>query len=193
MKQYIITLALSILSTNCFAQTAEHLAFKGVPIDGTLNEYVAKMKQNGFTQVQTEDGTAILTGDFAGYKGCFIGVSTLKQIDLVHKIAVLFSEKETWSNLLGNYIDLKTMLTQKYGEPITVIEKFDDSTLIVDDESKIYQVKLDNCKYYSIWETGKGDIQLSIEHNSVISCFVKLGYFDKINGDKIKDKAKDDL
>jgi hypothetical protein len=193
MKQYIITLAFSILSTICFAQTAEHLAFKGVPIDGTLNEYVAKMKQNGFTQVQTEDGTAILTGDFAGYKGCLIGVSTLKQIDLVHKIAVLFSEKETWSNLLGNYIDLKTMLTQKYGEPITVIEKFDDSTLIVDDESKMYQVKLDNCKYYSIWETGKGDIQLSIEHNSVISCFVKLGYFDKINGDKIKDKAKDDL
>jgi hypothetical protein len=193
MKQYIITLAFSILSTICFAQTAEHLAFKGVPIDGTLNEYVAKMKQNGFTQVQTEDGTAILTGDFAGYKGCFIGVSTLKQIDLVHKIAVLFSEKETWSNLLGNYIDLKTMLTQKYGEPNTIIEKFDDSTLIVDDNSKMTQVKLDNCKYYSIWETAKGDIQLSIEHNSVISCFVKLGYFDKINGDKIKDKAKDDL
>jgi hypothetical protein len=193
MKQYIITLAFSLISSICFAQSSEHLAFKGVPIDGTLNEYVTKMKQNGFTQVQTEDGTAILTGDFAGYKDCYIGVSTLKQKDLVHKIAVVFPEKETWSYLSSNYRDLKTMLTEKYGEPITVIEKFDDSTLIVDDNSKMMQVKLDNCKYYSIWETGKGDIQLSIEHNGVTSCFIKLGYFDKINGYKIKDTAKDDL
>ena len=27
---------------------SEHLSFKGVPIDGTLNEYVAKMKAAGF-------------------------------------------------------------------------------------------------------------------------------------------------
>jgi hypothetical protein len=193
MKQYIITLAFSLISTICFAQTADHLAFKGVPIDGTLNEYVAKMKQNGFTHVQTENGTAILTGDFAGYKNCFIGVSTLKQKDLVHKIAVLFPDKATWSNLFGDYMDLKTMLTEKYGEPTYVVEKFDVAIQPDDDESKMYQVKFDNCKYYSIWETSKGDIQLSIEHNSVTSCYVKLGYFDKINGDKIKDKAKDDL
>jgi hypothetical protein len=193
MKKYIITLVILSICTICFAQTADHLAFKGVPIDGTINEYVAKMKQNGFTHVQTENGTAILTGDFAGYKGCYIGVTTLKQKDLVFSIAVLFPDKETWSNLHGNYIDLKTMLTEKYGEPTYVVEKFDGASQPDDDQDKMYQVKFDNCKYYSIWETAKGDIQLSIKHNSVTSCYVKLGYFDKINSDKIKDKAKDDL
>jgi hypothetical protein len=193
MKKYIITLVILSICTICFAQTADHLAFKGVPIDGTLNEYVTKMKQNGFTLVETENGTAYLTGDFTGYKGCYIGVSTLKQKDLVHKIAVVFPEKQTWSYLSNNYMDLKTMLTEKYGEPKYVVEKFDGAIQPDDDESKMYQVKFDNCKYYSIWETSKGDIQLSIEHNSVTSCYVKLGYFDKINGDKIKDKAKDDL
>jgi hypothetical protein len=193
MKQCIITLAFSLISTICFAQSSEHLAFKGVPIDGTLNEYVTKMKQNGFTHVQTENGTALLTGDFAGYKGCYIGVSTLKQKDLVHKIAVVFPDKATWSNLNGNYMDLKTMLSEKYGEPTNVVEAFERSTQPTDDISKMYEVQFDRCKYYSTWSTNKGDIQLSIEHNGMTSCYVKLGYFDKINGNKIKDKAKDDL
>jgi hypothetical protein len=176
-----------------FAQTSEHLTFKSVPIDGTLNEYVLKMKQNGFNHIQTEDGNAILNGDFAGYKDCVIGVSTLKQKDLVHKIAVIFSDKKTWSTLSSNYFDLKQMLTEKYGEPSQVIEKFDGSSEPRDDEDRMYNVKFDNCKYYSIWETDKGEIQLSIKHNNVTSCYVVLAYFDKINSAKIKAKAIDDL
>lgn len=176
-----------------FAQTSEHLSFKGVPIDGTLDEYVSKMKQNGFTHLGTEDGTAILNGDFAGYKDCHVGVSTLKQKDLVYKIGVLFPEKDTWSRLSTNYFDLKQMLTEKYGKPSDVVEKFDGYSQPKDDDDRMYKVKFDNCKYHSVWQTDKGEIQLSIDHSSVTSCFVKLAYFDKINGDKIKAKAKDDL
>ena len=176
-----------------FAQTSEHLTFKGVPIDGTLDEYVAKMKKSGFSHLGTDDGTAILNGDFAGYKDCYVGVSTLKQKDLVHKIAVVFPDKKTWSTLSGNYFDLKKMLTEKYGKPTDVVEKFDSYSQPRDDEDRMYKVKFDNCKYYSIWETDKGDIQLSIEHNSVTNCFVRLAYFDKINSAKIKAKAIDDL
>lgn len=59
--------------------TSQHLTFKGVPLDGTLEQYVLKMKQNGFKHLSTKDGVAMLQGDFAGYKDCFVGVSTLKQ------------------------------------------------------------------------------------------------------------------
>lgn len=34
---------------------SEHLSFKGVPIDGTLNEYVAKMKAAGFSYLGTQE------------------------------------------------------------------------------------------------------------------------------------------
>ena len=61
-----------------FAQTTEHLKFKGVPIDGTLSEYVLKMKQAGFHLIETDDGVAVLEGEFAGYRGCLIGVKTFK-------------------------------------------------------------------------------------------------------------------
>jgi hypothetical protein len=197
MKKLFSSLLLAVVVMTGFAQvkqdTFQHLTFKGVPIDGTLDDYVSKMKQGGFTLIQTEDGTAILNGDFAGYKDCNIGVSTLKQKDLVHKIVVIFPEKDTWSTLSGNYFDLKQLLTEKYGKPSEIVEKFDGYSEPIVDDRKMHEVKFDNCKYYSKWETDKGEIKLSIAHTSVTSCFVTLAYFDKINGDKIKAKAKDDL
>lgn len=197
MKKIISVLFFTVALLTSFSQvntdSSKHLAFKGVPLDGTLDEYVSKMKQNGFKLLSTEDGVAMLQGDFAGYKDCYVGVSTLKQKDLVHKIGVLFPEKDTWSTLSGNYFDLKKMLTEKYGKPSDVAEKFETYSQPRDDAEKMYEVKLDRCKYYSIWETEKGEIQLSIEHNSVTSCFVKLAYFDKINSATIKKQALDDL
>jgi len=192
-----LTLVMLLVSTIAFAQktTTQHLSFKGVPINGTLLDYVAKMNQNGFTHVATKDGTAILKGDFASYKSCVVGVSTLKQKDLVYQIAVVFPDRETWSTLFGNYNTLKELLTEKYGKPFKVVEKFDDDQYNGDgdDGNKMYEVKFDRYKYYTIWQTEQGDIEVSIEHNSVTSCFVKLAYIDKINGAIIRAKAKDDL
>jgi hypothetical protein len=195
MKTKIILLFLALLSicSLTFSQPSDHLVFKGVPIDGTLKEYVSKMVQYGFTNLGAEDGNAILKGEFAGYKNCNIGVSTLKQKDLVYKIAVIFPEKETWSTLSGNYFDLKGMLNEKYGNPSEVVEKFDSHSQPQDDEGKMYKVRFDNCKYFSIWKTDKGEIQLSIQHHSASSCFVELTYSDKINSNIIKTKAKGDL
>jgi hypothetical protein len=85
------------------------------------------------------------------------------------------------------------MLTEKYGKPTEEQEKFDTEYAPDDDNDRFYQVQFDKCKYISIWETTNGTIQLYIDHISVTSCFVKLGYFDKINGEIIKAKAIDDL
>ena len=193
MKTIILTITCVLTAMYSIAQTPEHLTFKGVQIDGKLEEYVSKMKQNGFTHLGTEKGNAILNGDFAGYKNCNIGVSTLSQNDLVYKISVLLPEQDKWAGLYSNYIELKQMLIEKYGNPKDVVEKFDGNYEPKDDNSKMYQVMFDRYKYYSIWKTEKGEIQLSIDHKGMSNCKVKLLYIDKINGDKIKAKAKDDL
>ena len=79
---------------------SEHLSFKGVPIDGTLNEYVAKMKAAGFSYLGTQDGTAILQGDFAGFKSCTVGVSTLKAVNVVSTIGVIMLSAMVSGSLL---------------------------------------------------------------------------------------------
>lgn len=57
-----------------------------MPINGTLNEYTDAMVKAGFHYEGTQDGISLLTGDFAGHKGCIIGVSTLKNCDVVSHV-----------------------------------------------------------------------------------------------------------
>lgn len=194
MKKTILTLITTLFVLTSFAQTeSPHLLFKGVPIDGTLNQYVQKMKQKGFDYLGTKDGVVLLQGDFAAYKGCVIGVATLKQKDLVSKISVIFPERDTWRELSSNYYSLKEMLTEKYGEPADVTEKFQSYSEPDDDNSRMHEVRMDRCKFITTFKTPKGEIQLTISHESISSCFVVLSYFDKINGDVIRAKAMDDL
>jgi hypothetical protein len=179
--------------TQTKSDTSAHLIFKGVPIDGTAESFILKMKKAGFRHVGTEDGIAMLIGDFASYKSCSVGVFTLKPKNTVSKIGVIFSERETWSGLASNYFDLKEMLTEKYGDPAEVVEEFETTVKPNDDRSKMYEVMFDRCKYYTTFRTDKGTIQLSIEHDGATSCFVRLAYRDKINGVQVKKGALDDL
>lgn len=189
---FVLTAVISFAQVQVNSESSAHLTFKGVPIDGTLQEYVLKMQKNGFTHLGTEDGIAMLKGDFASYKNCMLVAATLKQKDLVSTIKVIFPECDTWSYLSSNYFTLKELLTEKYGEPSECVEKFDGSTPS-DDDSKMHAVGFDNCKYYTTFETDRGSIQLSIGHQSVVASFVMLAYYDKINGDIIRAKAIEEL
>lgn len=190
MKKVLSLLFAIIITSNLSAQS--HLSFKGVPIDGTLKQYTQQMQNKGFTLIGTEDGISMLTGDFAGYKGCTIGVATLKNKDLVSTIAVIFPSYDTWSQLYSCYSNLKDMLSEKYGEPEDVVEMF-DSKYVDDDNSRMHELKMDRCKYISSFSTKLGDIQLSIEHDGFTSCFVMLKYYDKTNSDAVRSAAMDDL
>jgi hypothetical protein len=197
MKKIISSLIFSAIVMTSFAQvkqdTSKHLVFKGVPIDGTLDEFILKMKKIGFTHTGSEDGVAILKGDFASYKSCVVGVSTLKTKDLVSKIVVIFPDSDSWSSLYGNYFDLKEMLIEKYGNFSDSNETFQSHLQPESDLLKMSYVKSDKCKYYTTYKTEKGSIHLSIGHNQLLQCFVSLVYFDKINSETIKRQALDDL
>lgn len=98
MKKTLISAILVLIVMASVAQnsqTSTHLMFKGVQIDGTLAGYTLLMEKSGLNHVQTEDGIALLKGDFAGYKGCLVGVATQKRKDLVSKITVFFPEQTT--------------------------------------------------------------------------------------------------
>lgn len=177
-----------------FAQNnSEHLSFKGVPIDGTLNEYVSKMKAAGFSYIGEDDGTAILQGDFAGYKSCTVGVSTLKNINKVSTIGVIFPSHDDWSSLESDYVHLKSMLTQKYGTPSEIVEQFQGRTKPVTNNEKLHELFMDRCTWFTTFETPKGNIQLSLQKGEFGQYFVLLKYFDKINTDAIRSAAMDDL
>lgn len=192
MKKIIILFACLIIAGTAFAQ--QHLSFKGVPINGTLQEYTNAMVKAGFHYEGTQDGISILTGDFAGYKNCVVGVSTLKNINVVSHIAVLFPDKDTWKSLQKDYEMLKSMLTEKYGIPSDSKEKF--TGYIGDYDNGLVMIAIKNGKYewYTIFSTELGDIELSImEGTEYDTGKVRLSYYDKINSEKVRSSAMDDL
>lgn len=147
MKKFIFSLYLAfiVFAVASAQKTSEHLTFKGVPIDGTLSEYVSKMKQAGFVYIGTEDETAILQGDFAGFKECMVGVSTLKNVNVVSNIGVIFPSCDNWSSLERDYEQLKSMLTQKYGKPSDVVEQFQRGTGHDTNNNKLHELMMDRC------------------------------------------------
>lgn len=195
-KRKLLLLLCMLLSLAVQAQTATgHLKFKGVPMDGPVDEFVEKIKGTDLQVVDKFDDATMLTGTFAGYRNCKVFVYPSKGNGHVRMVGVTFDLQETWPDLYSNYLSLKTMLTKKYGEPAKCKEVFDWPSE-PDDHTKIYLVQTDRCKYSSDFETLEGFITLSITHLKVDYldvCFVSVTYIDKQNFQEDQSSAMDDL
>lgn len=191
MKHYLLTLLLTLFVGICSAQTTEHMKFKGVPMEGTLQSFTNKLKAKGFTPVGIQDGVSLLKGEFAGYKNCTIGAVADKS-GMICKVAVFFPSMDKWGDLERCYNNYKSMLTEKYGDPVKCEEYFSDG---YDDDAsnRMYGVKFDKYKYYTVFSCEQGDIQLEVAHEGVSSCYVMLSYFDNANQDKLRKQIMDDL
>lgn len=196
MKKLLLSFVVSCIAITAFCQNT-HLTFKGVPIDGTLTEYVNKMKTAGFTHITTEDGIALMRGDFAGYKNCIIGVQTLKPRNLVHEITVIFPQQDEWSRLEGDYIKIKEMLTTKYGTPAKSNEEFVNTPIYVDidrDDNKMRELRDGRCEYYSVFRLENGRISLELRDTGFpYEAHIQLWYTDKDNEAVIEADAMNDL
>lgn len=172
-----------------------HLRFKGVPIDGSLSAFVRNMRENGFELENSSDGYAVLVGDFAGFKGCVVGVSTLNGQDLVAGISVRFPSRDKWGELFADYSALKDLLTEKYGKPASRVEKFERGIHIgeLSDYDKMLKLKLEECNYGTVFQPANGTVTLMLDHNSVTECFVRLTYADRQNSASVRQRAIDDL
>ena len=53
------------------------------------------------------------------------------------------------------------MLSEKYGAPRDCVENF-QYDFVNDDNSKKYELQMDRCKYYCIFNGDNGEIQLEI-------------------------------
>lgn len=193
MKKVLVTLVCLLMMGGVMAQE-EHLSFKGVPIDGTLKQYTDAMVKKGFKyEGKTDDGMAFLSGDFAGFKGCMVGVSTLTSCDVVNRIGVLFPEKDTWATLVYDYENLKSMLTTKYGEPAMNREEFMSYT--GDSNSlRMHALNDDELVWFTAWSTELGDIELSlVGGNFSNEGRVRLMYYDRANTETVNQSVLDDL
>lgn len=175
-------------------EQSTHLKFKGVPIDGSLAQFLSRMQSKGFEVTSgRRDEIHRLEGDFAGFKQCEVYVATLDHKDLVARITVFFPSQEQWKNLYGDYKNLKGMLIEKYGKPASCVERFTGSLGNLGDDFRMIAVRNDECQYVTRFASDEGDIILSIEYRGASTCYVQLVYKDKENGQVVRNAAIEDL
>lgn len=188
MKKILTLLFVSLI---CSVGYAQHLKFKGIPLEGTLTDFVSQLKAKGFTYAGTEDGIALLQGEFAGYKNCIVGVATFSGTQNVCKVVSLFPEQETWAAVSKDYYSLKGLLTEKYGEPVSV-EKF-HREYVDSDSSKRHAILHGEADFVSTFTTEGGKIELTIKKADTLTLRIVLSYFDDENSSKVRQQIMDDL
>ena len=202
MKTRILLLGLAMVFTvgaaGVQAQNSDsHLKFKGIPLDGSMDNMVSQLETKGFKQlIKYDANNTIMIGDFAGYKNCQIFVVS-NAYDNVKQVAINFSDDERdWYLLFSQYSNLKNMLTTKYGTPYSSVERFNCTYQPQTDTDKMYYARRGDCEYESLWVFHEGSIKLIISHLRVKYsdyCYVTLIYLDKQNHEADNNSAIDDL
>ena len=194
MKKFLLVFfALAMTITTRGQSASDHMTFKGIPISGSLMEFAQKLSQKGFTVVQTNDANVVLVGDFAGYKDCQILLLATKETKTIYTIGVLLPSSTSWSLLETNYNALKAMLTQKYGSPKNVVEKFQGISSGASNDIKMHYLKTDQCTYSSTFETSNGKITISLLYLTGEGAHASVTYVDRINNEIAFKRSLDDL
>ncbi len=157
--------------------TSPHLKFKGIPIDGSTEDFASKLKKDGFKPVETYNGNIYFDGNFAGYNCRVLLESTPSGI--VCAVKALMENHDEWQPIEYDYMTLKAALIKKYGEPTKCIEKFEGSKPNRN-SSKYISLITGECNYVTTFETMNGTITLSIIEEHSGGC-PTLVYQDKEN------------
>ena len=165
-----------------------HMKFKGVPFDTPSDEFVAKLKKQGYKYVAKLSNNFIkMTGDFAGYSDCDVYINIVLPDDVIGYVGVSFPKQSLWSHLQSRYNNIKSMLIKKYGEPSYITEMFDSYIQPTSEHDAMILLQQDKYKYETIFYVEGGIIQLNIRRIYVDYehiFYVSLTYYDKGNNNK---------
>lgn len=191
MKKALLLLMFVLNTIASIAQTqTEHMKFKGIPMEGTLQQFTQKLQGKGYKLVETSNGTSMLEGEFASYKNSIIFVITDKT-GMICKVSVFFPKREKWADLNSCYTMMKSMLTEKYGDPSECTETFVNCDP-QDDNDKMYELEMDRCKYKTCFALPEGRITEEIIYMNY-EAHVIISYSDKTNQYELRRKMMDDL
>lgn len=179
----------------------EHQTFKGVPIDGTVADFAKKLESKGFVSSENdESGNVSLTGVFAGYNNCNVSLLPIPNSDKIYGVKVTITV-EMPAVFSEEYQKMKSMLTEKYGEPTTktenaTVEVADSDTVanfdwtgIFDELMKAMRIKTADVQMF---ESASGTIDL-VGYNVAFAGVMVLTYIDKANSKAYRQSVIDDL
>lgn len=160
MKKLLFTLIVICFTFSGFAQTQNHLTFKGIPIEGSMTSFCQKLKAKGFTEIDRDNNITLFSGDFTG-QNAMVGVTSSNDGQNVFGVTVIFESSEEWKTLVNTYDYYKDLYTRKYGTPSISKEKnpaYGESNIYF-----MHELTQGTVVWGSKWEVEGGTIEISIE------------------------------
>ena len=179
MRRIFAALLISLIALSVSAQ--EHLKVKGVPIDGTVESFIAKMKAAGLTynsKLTEAVGYPVLDGDFAGLSNCHFSVLHTKN-RTVCKVFIASDDIGGWYSTKSKYNDLKELLSTKY-ELLRSFEYFSDP-YYEGDGYELSAIRQDKGTYKTFFHCDEGYVTLTLSATSSSVGYLSLAYEDTIN------------
>lgn len=157
MKKILLTLAVFLAAISMVAQ--EHLAFKGIPIEGSMREFCQKLKAKGYTPILQENDISSFSGEFTS-RQVEVYVFAGNNGENVYGVGVFLDPDSEWNSLTTDYFYYKDLYTRKYGEP-TIAREYnpaysDSNTALM---SELNRGTVD---YSSTWKVKGGLITIAI-------------------------------
>lgn len=102
-----------LLPISSYSQETSILEFRGIPIQGTLNAFVAQLTQIGYEKKYEESSSAILKGKFIGHD-VLVAIQSTPRTNLVWKVSVICQDDNAWTSLKSLYQETKELYLKKY-------------------------------------------------------------------------------
>ena len=180
MKKSIFVLVAFFFGLTSMAQ--EHLSFKGIPIEGSMESFCEKLADKGFAELGNDGNTTLFTGDFTG-RDATVGVISDDDGENVYSVVVLFDPSGEWNVLVNTYDYYKDLYTRKYGKPKKKVEKNRElMTTSPSNTGLMAEVHQGRVTWGSLWTVTGGEIEISIEKtNGFYEGAVVIRYRDAQN------------
>jgi hypothetical protein len=94
-------------------ETKQRFVFLGIPIEGSLYDFIAQLECNGFSIEEQGTEAAIMEGSFYGYQ-CKVHIHAFDENGIVCKIVVFIDDN---SSNEATFRDLSMNITRHYGSP----------------------------------------------------------------------------
>lgn len=179
----LVLFVLTLVSMNVHAQ--DHLKFMGIPLDGTINQFQAKLAAKGVTldvaaNKHVRVGARAFKGSFSGKNAqIFVYYDESSKVVYRAKAVIESYDINIWEN---NYNYFVNMLSTKYSDAYTEEGKHENK------ESLSFHVPNDELAVYKY--LGTIDVYRS---TNLYTFTVHVDYSDTVNSIKHRNRNLDDL
>lgn len=184
MKKTILILLSVLFSLSLSAQDdgGGHMAFNGVPMEGSIRSYADRLIQGGCRLVEDGEDSLVLSGNHLDWKNVTIIVQGAPSDKEVYGVTVYVEAGRSWSTIEERYRETAELYRRLYGRPEDHVEHFSGGDP-GSDPKRLKALTAGKCNYMSLWNADGGSVIAAV-HCDSSKYYIACTYQDDANAAK---------